>query len=90
MLGQMLELLQLAVKGHASSTASAMRAVLLAKGIDLEKVAHTASALTNVNRDYRRPAAHRTLLPCTQWLDCHRVMMLQADARLPGLTSLLL
>lgn len=90
MLGQVLALLDQALSGNGSSRATAIRSVLNGRGTDFSALSFTAAGLHDVNRRYRRPAAHRDLLPKQDWVGCNRVMLLAADPLLPRLASLLL
>lgn len=91
MLGQMLEMLRLAVA--TTNTAPSIAAVRTALGqhhVDQVEMGSVVAGLTTLNRQYRRPAAHRELLPRSTWIDCHRLALVGPEPLLPRLAALVL
>jgi len=90
MLGQLLEMLRIAATGNSSARALAVRTVLRQVGVDMVETRRVVDGLIAVNRDYRRAAAHRDLLPRSSWMSCYRLMVVGTEPLLPRLASLLL
>ena len=65
------------------------RRVLIDNGCDLVALAPIADLLSTMNADYRRAAAHRTLVPRKGWVDLYRLMFVNSPPLLPSLAQAL-
>lgn len=89
MLGQMLFDIQAAVRNPNTAESRAIAAVIAADGLDGASLGKVADGLMDVNRSYRRPAAHRTVVGRQAWLTFYGVMLLRDQPLLPTLADVL-
>jgi len=91
MLGQVLEMLRFAL-GATNTTPriAAVRTTLNQLRVDKVEMGSVVTGLATLNRDYRRAAAHRELLPRSTWIDCYRLALVGPEPLLPRLASLML
>jgi len=88
-LGHFVRILLEAVGSGTQPVYQLARSVLTDNGCDLVALAPIADLLATMNADYRRAAAHRTLVPRKGWVDLYRLMFVNSPPLLPALAEAL-
>jgi len=89
MLGAAIDLLNRAVAGRDAPAEMAVRTVLARTSGLSARLATLLEPLQEMNREFRREAAHRKLLTRAQWLACQRFMLIGSEPLLPRLAAAL-
>jgi hypothetical protein len=88
-LGHFVRILLEAVGSGTHPVCQEARTVLTDNGCDLVALSPIADLLATMNADYRRAAAHRTLVPRKGWVDLYRLMFVNSPPLLPSLAQTL-
>ncbi len=88
-LGHFVRILLEAVGSGTHPVYQEARTVLAGSGCDLAALAPIADLLATMNADYRRAAAHRTLVARKRWVDLYRLMFVNIPPLLPSLAAAL-
>lgn len=88
-LGHFVRILSEALGTGTHAVYQEARTILGTSGCDLAALSPVAKLLVTMNADYRRAAAHRTLVPRKSWVDLYRLMFVNNPPLLPSLAETL-